>query len=111
MGIFVKTTEIGMKIRIFRQHAGLSQEKLAELVSVTPQQIQKYETAKTKISTDKIQLIANALRVHVSAFFHDHYNELTLNEPEVIIIRNLRKIKDRRVHESLTVILNRMVRG
>jgi transcriptional regulator with XRE-family HTH domain len=49
----VKLCDIGMRIRQFRQDAGLSQEKLAELVGVTFQQIQKYEASKIRISTDK----------------------------------------------------------
>jgi transcriptional regulator with XRE-family HTH domain len=44
----------------------VTQENLAELIGVTPQQVQKYETAKTRISTDRIQQIANALNIHVS---------------------------------------------
>ncbi len=111
MEAFVKIAEIGMKIRVLRQNVGLSQEKLAGLVGVTPQQIQKYETAKTNISTDKIQLIATALRVHVAAFFHDCDNELMLNESEATFIRKLRKVKDRQVHESLMMILNKLARS
>lgn len=111
METFVKTGEIGLKIRVFRQNAGLSQEKLAELVGVTPQQIQKYETAKTNISTDKIQLIATALQVQTAAFFHNRDNNLTLNESETTFVRKLRKVKDRRVHESLMMILNKLARS
>jgi transcriptional regulator with XRE-family HTH domain len=111
MEILVKTGVIGARIRVFRQNAGLSQEKLAELVGVTPQQIQKYEVAKTKISTDRIQMIAIALRVHVSAFFHDRDDELTLNESESTFIKKLRRVKDRRVNESLMLILDRLVRS
>lgn len=110
MEIFVKTYEIGMKIRVYRQNAGLSQEKLAEMVGVTPQQIQKYETAKTRISTDRIQLIANALRVHVSSFFHDRDDEFTLNESEAAFIRKLRKVKDRRIRGCFMVILDRLTK-
>lgn len=107
---FVKTLEIGKKIRVLRQHAGLSQEKLAELVGVTPQQIQKYESAKTRISTDKIQLIAHALQVGVSAFFHDRDADFTLNEFEAAFVTKLRRVKNRSVQESLLVIVDRLAR-
>lgn len=105
----VKLHEIGMKIRQFRRDAGFSQEKLAELVGVTPQQIQKYEAAKSKISTDKIQLIAAALKIHASDFFSEQ-NTLTLNAPETLFIKKLRKVRDPEVHESLGILLDRLAR-
>lgn len=101
----VTLCKIGMRIRQFRQDAGLSQEKLAELVGVTPQQIQKYEAAKTKISTDKIQIIAAALKVQVADFFHD-LNDLALDEPETAFIRKLRKVRDPEVYKSFSTLLD-----
>lgn len=107
-GAFIKSCEIGMRIRNFRQRAGLSQEKLAELVGVTTQQIQKYEYAKTRLSTDRIQLIAQALQVHVAAFFHERSEGLALNETEADVIQALRKIQDRQLHSSIKLILDRL---
>jgi transcriptional regulator with XRE-family HTH domain len=42
MGDVVSSAELGMKIKLLRQQAGLSQEALAVLVGVTFQQIQKF---------------------------------------------------------------------
>ncbi|WP_188055284.1 helix-turn-helix domain-containing protein [Oryzomonas rubra] len=106
----IQTHEIGTKIRAFRQNAGMSQEKLAEILGVTPQQVQKYEAAKTRITTDRIQQIANALRVHVSHFFRNRAAELTLNESETAFVLKLRGIKDSNVHASLKTILDRLVK-
>lgn len=103
----VKLHEIGMKIRQFRRDAGFSQEKLAELVGVTPQQIQKYEAAKSKISTDKIQLIAAALKIHASDFFSEQ-SALILNAPEALFIQKLRRVRDPAVHESLSILLDKL---
>jgi transcriptional regulator with XRE-family HTH domain len=105
----VELSAIGTRIRQFRQDAGLSQEKLAELVGVTPQQIQKYEVAKTRISTDKLQIIAAALKIHVADFFSDR-SHLTLNAPEILFIKKLRKVRDPEVHESLGILLDRLAR-
>lgn len=105
----VKLSDIGMRIRQFRHDAGLSQEKLAELVGVTPQQIQKYEAAKTRISTDKIQRIASALQIHAADFFSER-NHLTLNAPETIFIKKLRKVRDPEVHECLVTLLDKLAR-
>lgn len=69
MGGIVDTKEVGRRIRQFRQDAGLSQEALAELVGVSFQQVQKYESGHTTLNILKLQLIADALKVQVSDFF------------------------------------------
>lgn len=61
--------QIGERIRRFRQNAGLSQEKLAELVGVSFQQVQKYESGYTTLNINKLQQIADALKVPVTEFF------------------------------------------
>jgi len=51
MGDVVGSVELGLKIRMLRQQAGLSQEALAVLVGVTFQQIQKYENGHTTLNS------------------------------------------------------------
>lgn len=60
---------IGEKIKFRRQDIGMSQERLAELVGVSFQQIQRYENGRNKISVERIQQIAKALAVPVASFF------------------------------------------
>lgn len=74
------TKEVGTRIRTYRQKAGLSQEQLAELVGVTFQQIQKYESGFTTLNITKLQLIAIALNVSVADFF-----DATLSKGDVIL--------------------------
>lgn len=62
---------IGEKIKFRRQDVGMSQERLAELVGVSFQQIQRYENGRNKISVERIQQLAKALAVPVSSFFTD----------------------------------------
>lgn len=69
MGDLVSSAEIGTLIRRYRQDAGLSQEKLAEMVGVSFQQIQKYENGHTTLNVIKLQHIATALKVSVADFF------------------------------------------
>lgn len=69
MGDMVSSAEIGTLIRRYRQDAGLSQEKLAEMVGVSFQQIQKYENGHTTLNVIKLQHIATALKVSVADFF------------------------------------------
>jgi len=104
------TKEIGCKIRTLRQIAGLSQEKLAERLGVTPQQVQKYEAAKTRIPTERLQQIANVLQVHIAEFFHDDHERLVLNQTEETFVHKLRRVRNQEARRSLMVILDCMAR-
>lgn len=59
---------IGMKVRAYRMLKGISQEKLAEKLGITFQQIQKYERGSNRISVSRLFHIAEALGTPVEAF-------------------------------------------
>ena len=52
-----------------RMMLGMSQTKLADAVSLTFQQIQKYEKGTNRIGASRLQQIAHVLQVPVSFFF------------------------------------------
>ena len=87
MSSIIDSKEIGHRIRVFRQKAGLSQERLAEAIDMSFQQIQKYENGKSKLNTSRLQLIAEALGITIYAFF-DGYIEapykLSLDEKKLV---------------------------
>lgn len=60
---------VGKRIRQRRWLAGMTQQKLAELVGIKFQQIQKYETGANRVSASRLWDIADALNVEVSHFF------------------------------------------
>ena len=60
---------VGSRVRMRRMLAGISQEKLGEGLSLTFQQIQKYEKGSNRISASRLQQIAKILDVPVSFFF------------------------------------------
>jgi transcriptional regulator with XRE-family HTH domain len=60
---------IGRNIRFYRIKRGLSQTALGESISVTFQQIQKYEKAANRVPASRLIRIARALRVPVAAFW------------------------------------------
>ncbi|HTZ17677.1 MAG TPA: helix-turn-helix transcriptional regulator [Dissulfurispiraceae bacterium] len=60
---------IGEKIRGLRKAGGLSQMKLADMVGVSYQQIQKYEKASGNISVERLEQIAKAFKVPLTTFF------------------------------------------
>ena len=65
----LSSKSIGEKIKFRRQDIGMSQERLAELVGVSFQQVQRYENGRNKISVERIQQIAAALSIPVAYFF------------------------------------------
>ncbi len=63
---------IGMRIRERRILLGLSQEKLAESIGVTFQQVQKYERGTNRVSASRLERVSKALDVPVSFFFEGY---------------------------------------
>jgi len=64
-------TFIGLKIRDRRKELGLTQEKIAEALGITYQQLQRYENGTGYLNTDRLQAIANALDVPITYFFEE----------------------------------------
>ncbi|MEN3402286.1 helix-turn-helix domain-containing protein [Brucella melitensis] len=62
---------VGSRIRLRRNMLGLSQEKLGENLSITFQQIQKYEKGTNRVGASRLQAISSILNVPVSFFFED----------------------------------------
>jgi transcriptional regulator with XRE-family HTH domain len=56
---------VGLRIRMRRKELGFSQERLAEAVGVTFQQIQKYETGAATVSVSRLLMLAAALGTSV----------------------------------------------
>jgi len=64
---------VGSRLRDLRKARGLNQQKLAVLVDLAFQQIQKYETGANRISVAKLFEIAAKLQVTVN-YFYDGYD-------------------------------------
>lgn len=106
MGKIITNEEIGKKIRTFRLHAGLTQEKLAEKLEITFQQVQKYERGVTKVNLIKLQEIADILNVPVSAFFEDSTSPTSQRtELEMVLLQAFNKIKDDHLRASVIDIV------
>ena len=65
----VVDVHVGKRIRQRRWLIGMTQQKLAELVGIKFQQIQKYETGANRVSASRLWDISDALGVQVSFFF------------------------------------------
>ena len=60
---------VGGRVRMRRKMLGLSQERLAEALGLTFQQVQKYERGANRVSASKLYEIARFLSALVSFFF------------------------------------------
>lgn len=67
---------VGRRLRERRALLGMSQERLAELLGITYQQVQKYERGANRIGSSRLHDIATFLDVPVAFFFAG------LDEPE-----------------------------
>ena len=60
---------VGARIRMRRKILGVSQEKLADDLGLTFQQVQKYERGANRVSASKLYEIARSLQAPISYFF------------------------------------------
>jgi transcriptional regulator with XRE-family HTH domain len=67
---------VGLHIRMRRKALGISQEKLAEALGLTFQQVQKYERGANRVSASKLWEIARALKTNI-AYFYEGLEEET----------------------------------
>jgi transcriptional regulator with XRE-family HTH domain len=74
---------VGSRVRQRRTLLGLSQERLAEALSLTFQQVQKYERGSNRIGAGRLHQIAGVLEVPVSYFFEDMPKDVMSRAPAV----------------------------
>jgi len=60
---------VGLRIRLRRKEIGISQERLAEAIGLTFQQIQKYERAANRVSASKLWEMSRALSTNIGYFY------------------------------------------
>lgn len=84
---------VGSRVRTRRLMLGMSQERLAEQIGVTFQQVQKYEKGTNRIGASRLQAIAGVLAVPV-AFFFQQDNSQPLNTDGLGAITGLEDLSD-----------------
>ena len=60
---------VGSRVRMRRMMLRMSQEKLGEALSLTFQQVQKYEKGRNRIGASRLQHLAHILQVPIAFFF------------------------------------------
>ena len=76
-------THVGNRIRLRRQLLGYSQEKLASLLGLTFQQVQKYEKGMNRVGASRLWDMGKVLGVPISFFFEDMDEETAGQSPRM----------------------------
>jgi len=100
--------QIGQLIREIRKSRYMTQMKLADLVGVSYQQIQKYEKGASSISVDRLKQISKALDVTIFTFFpaekkgalKESKLAVKMSKEEQVILENFRNIKGKRARKA-----------
>ena len=119
-------TYVGTRMRMRRLLLGMSQEKLAEQIGVTFQQVQKYEKGINRIGASRLQKIAEVLRTSPAFFFEqddseapslagldlpaplDPAAEFLRSKEGLILNKAFVKIEDRRIRETIISLVKAM---
>lgn len=72
---------VGKRLRVRRALLGISQEKLADAIGLTFQQIQKYERGTNRISASRLYQFSQILDVPVT-YFYEHVGDVSNFEEE-----------------------------
>lgn len=65
---------VSKNLRAKRLEVGISQQALASIIDVSTQQIQKYEKGTNRISSGKLFVFAQCLKVPITYFFEQNNN-------------------------------------
>lgn len=79
---------VGNRIRLRRTLLGLSQEKLAALLGLTFQQVQKYEKGMNRVGASRLWDISKVLETPINFFYEDMDKEVANQSPRTFSISN-----------------------
>lgn len=103
---------VGLRIAALRKIKGLSQTKLGTAVGVTFQQIQKYENGVNRVSSSRLQRLAQALEVPIAVLFDEDDSlergdvlAFLLDPGALALLRAYASIEDDEIRRSVLTIV------
>lgn len=85
---------VGRRVRLRRTLLGMSQEQLGEALSITFQQVQKYERGSNRVSASRFWDISQILEVPVSFFFDDMSDDAKDHSPRKMKVSEAGEVHD-----------------
>ena len=114
---------VGDRIRLYRSMIGMSQQRLAERLGVTFQQLQKYERGENRIGAGRLLMVATALGVPITFLldeegFSQRQGSAALDELELReaardaygVGRAFSRISDPEIRRSITTLVQSLAR-
>jgi transcriptional regulator with XRE-family HTH domain len=98
---------IGQLIKKIRKNKGLSQMKLASMLGISYQQLQKYEYGRSQISIGRLKQIADVLDISINTFIQEPSRvpeideHVWLSHNEVRLLKLFRRLRDEKEQESI----------
>jgi transcriptional regulator with XRE-family HTH domain len=113
---------VGARIPMQRRVRGFSQSELGKAIGVTFQQVQKYENGMNRVSSSRLQLIANVLQVQPDSFFDEAHtkkasdsgfnvaliDEFISSRDGVALSQAFIKISDRKLRRSIVLLVEQI---
>ncbi len=104
---------IGQIIKEARKARGMTQMELSELISVSYQQVQKYEKGSDNISVERLKQIARAVNVPITLFFPASAEAVgepsaaygKVPEDETALLQLYRRIKSKKAKKAVIELL------
>lgn len=99
---------VGGRIRLRRTILRMSQEKLADQLDITFQQVQKYENGSNRVGASRLYNISQILGVEVGYFYEGYESDITYDTIEdAVHAKTEALIKDRKNIEFMRLLANR----
>ena len=99
---------VGSRLKLRRSLLGLSQERLADELGITFQQVQKYEKGLNRIGASRLWDLAQVLGVSV-AYFYENLDENSKNKSPRKISNHL-VLSDNIQEFDMSILLNKDIR-
>ena len=74
---------VGSRVRLRRTILRMSQEKLADQLGITFQQVQKYENGSNRVGASRLYAIAQILAVEVAYFYEGYEGKVVYDTPKI----------------------------
>ena len=96
MAIIIEKIDITLakNIKTIRKLKSISQGKLSEILGVSYQQIQKYETGQNRIPSAKVKMIADYFNIDINSLFTEDLRIIDIHIDNNImeLVKNIKKI-------------------
>lgn len=115
---------VGSRVRLRRTVLGMSQEKLADQLGITFQQVQKYENGSNRIGSSRLFAISNILNVPVEYLFDGYQSEGSSVSEEISefdrqmskkesieLVKYYYSITDEKVRKKVLDLIKTMAKG